>query len=77
MTVDAAVGITTGISAPIARTPSQVLVNPASKKEDLKQPGHIFPLIAKNGGVLRRAGHTEAAVDLATLAGSSARRRDL
>jgi 3,4-dihydroxy 2-butanone 4-phosphate synthase/GTP cyclohydrolase II len=69
VTVDASVGITTGVSAPDRAHTIGVLANPASKREDLKQPGHISPLIAKNGGVLRRAGHTEAAVDLATLAG--------
>jgi 3,4-dihydroxy 2-butanone 4-phosphate synthase/GTP cyclohydrolase II len=69
VTVDASVGVTTGVSAPDRAHTIGVLANPASKKEDLKQPGHINPLIAKNGGVLRRAGHTEAAVDLATLAG--------
>src|SRR3954454_17583861 len=45
------------------------IANPKSSPEDLVQPGHIFPLRAKDGGVLRRAGHTEAAVDLATMAG--------
>jgi 3,4-dihydroxy 2-butanone 4-phosphate synthase/GTP cyclohydrolase II len=69
VTVDASVGITTGVSAPDRAHTIGVLANPASKREDLKQPGHINPLIAKNGGVLRRAGHTEAAVYLATLAG--------
>ncbi len=47
----------------------QALINPATKPEDLGRPGHIFPLRAKAGGVLRRAGHTEATVDLAQLAG--------
>jgi 3,4-dihydroxy 2-butanone 4-phosphate synthase/GTP cyclohydrolase II len=69
VTVDASVGVTTGVSAHDRAHTIGVLANPASKREDLKQPGHINPLIAKNGGVLRRAGHTEAAVDLATLAG--------
>jgi 3,4-dihydroxy 2-butanone 4-phosphate synthase/GTP cyclohydrolase II len=63
------VGITTGASAPDRARTIQVLASPHSKKEDLKIPGHVNPLVAKNGGVLRRAGHTEAAVDLATLAG--------
>jgi 3,4-dihydroxy 2-butanone 4-phosphate synthase / GTP cyclohydrolase II len=67
--VDAAEGITTGISAPDRAKAIAVLANPSAKPEDLKQPGHTFPLIAKNGGVLRRAGHTEAAVDLARIAG--------
>jgi 3,4-dihydroxy 2-butanone 4-phosphate synthase/GTP cyclohydrolase II len=69
VTADAAVGITTGASAPDRARTIQVLASPHSKKEDLKIPGHVNPLVAKNGGVLRRAGHTEAAVDLATLAG--------
>ncbi len=69
VSVDAAQGIHTGISAPDRAQTISVLANPASKAGDLVQPGHIFPLIAKNGGVLRRAGHTEAAVDLATMAG--------
>lgn len=69
VSVDAAVGITTGISAPDRAKTISVLANPASKEGDLVQPGHVFPLIAKNGGVLRRAGHTEAAVDLAQMAG--------
>lgn len=68
VSVDATIGISTGISAPDRARTVAVLVDAAAKKEDLVQPGHIFPLIAKNGGVLRRAGHTEAAVDLATLA---------
>jgi 3,4-dihydroxy 2-butanone 4-phosphate synthase/GTP cyclohydrolase II len=67
--VDAAKGIESGISAPDRARTISVLVDPAGEPEHLVQPGHIFPLIAKNGGVLRRAGHTEAAVDLATLAG--------
>jgi 3,4-dihydroxy 2-butanone 4-phosphate synthase/GTP cyclohydrolase II len=69
VSVDAAEGITTGISAPDRAKTIAVLTNPASKEGDLVQPGHVFPLIAKAGGVLRRAGHTEAAVDLAVLAG--------
>ena len=69
VSVDAAEGITTGISAPDRARTISVLTNPASKEGDLVQPGHVFPLIAKAGGVLRRAGHTEAAVDLAVLAG--------
>src|SRR5207248_1398974 len=47
----------------------QIIANPVSEPNDLVQPGHVFPLRAKDGGVLRRAGHTEAAVDLATMAG--------
>ncbi len=69
VSVDAARGVTTGISAADRAEAVRVLVEPASVPADLVQPGHIFPLRAKPGGVLRRAGHTEAAVDLATLAG--------
>jgi 3,4-dihydroxy 2-butanone 4-phosphate synthase/GTP cyclohydrolase II len=62
-------GCTTGISAMDRSKTIQALVNPATKPEDLGRPGHIFPLRAKKGGVLRRAGHTEASVDFARLAG--------
>ena len=62
-------GITTGISAHDRAKTVQALMNPATRPSDLGRPGHIFPLIAKNGGVLRRTGHTEAAVDLTRLAG--------
>lgn len=62
-------GCTTGISAHDRAKTVQALVNPKTKPEELARPGHIFPLRAKEGGVLRRAGHTEAAVDLARLAG--------
>ncbi|MDX8364779.1 bifunctional 3,4-dihydroxy-2-butanone-4-phosphate synthase/GTP cyclohydrolase II [Cytobacillus sp. IB215665] len=62
---------TTGISAYERAETIKQLLNEHSKASDFKRPGHIFPLIAKKGGVLRRAGHTEAAVDLANLAGSS------
>ncbi|HVF96702.1 MAG TPA: bifunctional 3,4-dihydroxy-2-butanone-4-phosphate synthase/GTP cyclohydrolase II [Flavisolibacter sp.] len=62
-------GCTTGISAQDRSKTIQALINPATKPEELGRPGHIFPLIAKKGGVLRRAGHTEATVDLARLAG--------
>jgi 3,4-dihydroxy 2-butanone 4-phosphate synthase/GTP cyclohydrolase II len=62
-------GTTTGISAHDRAKTIQALVNPDTKPSDLGRPGHIFPLRAKNGGVLRRTGHTEAAVDLARLAG--------
>ena len=61
--------ISTGISAADRAATIQALVDPATRPEDLSRPGHIFPLRATPGGVLRRAGHTEAAVDLATLAG--------
>jgi len=62
-------GCTTGISAQDRAKTVQALIDPATKPEDLGRPGHIFPLRAKNEGVLRRAGHTEATVDLARLAG--------
>ena len=71
VSVDAARGITTGISAADRAATIRVLADEASIGRDLVQPGHIFPLQAKAGGVLRRAGHTEAAVDLARLAGLS------
>lgn len=62
-------GCTTGISAHDRSKTIQALVDPATRPEDLGRPGHIFPLRAKRGGVLRRAGHTEATIDLARLAG--------
>jgi 3,4-dihydroxy 2-butanone 4-phosphate synthase / GTP cyclohydrolase II len=62
-------GGTTGISAEDRARTIQIAINPASRAEDLVRPGHIFPLRARTGGVLKRAGHTEAAVDLARLAG--------
>src|SRR5258707_12305957 len=69
VSVDAARGVTTGISAYDRVTTILAIANPKSAPEDLNQPGQKFPLRAKDGGVLRRAGHTEAAVDLATMAG--------
>jgi len=69
ISVDAANGITTGISAADRAKTIKTLANPTSIPKDLVQPGHVFPLRAKTGGVLQRAGHTEAAVDLAQLAG--------
>lgn len=71
ITVDAATkfGVTTGISAFDRATTIKVAVDPESKPDDLRRPGHISPLVAKPGGVLQRAGHTEAAVDLARLSG--------
>jgi 3,4-dihydroxy 2-butanone 4-phosphate synthase/GTP cyclohydrolase II len=62
-------GCTTGISAHDRSKTVRALIDPSTKPEDLGRPGHIFPLRAKKGGVLRRAGHTEAAIDLARLAG--------
>ena len=71
VSIDAAshLGVTTGISADDRARTIQVAINPASRPEDLARPGHVFPLRARKGGVLKRAGHTEAAVDLARLAG--------
>ena len=62
-------GCTTGISAYDRATGIKALTHPETKSEDYARPGHIFPLVAKDGGVLRRTGHTEAAVDLAVMAG--------
>ncbi|MCY0900206.1 MAG: bifunctional 3,4-dihydroxy-2-butanone-4-phosphate synthase/GTP cyclohydrolase II [Firmicutes bacterium] len=69
VSVDAREGVTTGISAHDRAKTVAVLANPQSRPEDLVRPGHIFPLRAKPGGVLRRPGHTEASVDLAVMAG--------
>jgi len=69
VSVDAAEGISTGISAYDRAKTIAILADPQAKPEELVQPGHIFPLLARPGGVLQRAGHTEAAVDLASLAG--------
>ncbi|GAP97180.1 bifunctional 3,4-dihydroxy-2-butanone-4-phosphate synthase/GTP cyclohydrolase II [Leptolyngbya sp. NIES-2104] len=63
------IGVTTGISADDRAKTIQVVLDPATRPTDLRRPGHIFPLRARDGGVLKRAGHTEAAVDLAQLAG--------
>ena len=62
-------GTTTGISASDRAMTVKALIDPTTRPEDLARPGHIFPLRARDGGVLRRTGHTEAAVDLARLAG--------
>ncbi|MDE0598877.1 MAG: 3,4-dihydroxy-2-butanone-4-phosphate synthase, partial [Dokdonia donghaensis] len=62
-------GVTTGISASDRAKTVQALIDPQTKPYDLSRPGHIFPLKAKEGGVLRRTGHTEAAIDFARLAG--------
>jgi 3,4-dihydroxy 2-butanone 4-phosphate synthase/GTP cyclohydrolase II len=69
ISVDAVHGTSTGISAHDRAVTVRALIDPKTSPEDLARPGHIFPLRAMDGGVLRRAGHTEAAVDLATLAG--------
>ncbi len=68
VSVDSADGITTGISAKDRAETIRTLANPTAVPEDLVQPGHVFPLRARPGGVLQRAGHTEAAVDLSKLA---------
>lgn len=71
VTIDAAtrLGVSTGISAEDRARTIQVAINPATQPSDLHRPGHIFPIRAREGGVLKRAGHTEAGVDLAQLAG--------
>jgi len=69
VSVDLLKGCTTGISASDRSRTIQALIDPNTLPDDLGRPGHIFPLIGKDGGVLRRAGHTEAAIDLAVLAG--------
>ncbi len=73
VSIDAGIehGVTTGISAEDRAATIQVALNPATRPAELRRPGHIFPLRARPGGVLKRAGHTEAAVDLAQLAGLS------
>jgi 3,4-dihydroxy 2-butanone 4-phosphate synthase/GTP cyclohydrolase II len=69
VSVDAAIGTTTGISAADRTATIEALINQKTEPDDLRRPGHIFPLRYRTGGVLRRAGHTEAAVDLARMAG--------
>ena len=69
VSIEAAHGITTGISAADRALTIQTAVSPSAKPEDIVQPGHIFPLRAQKGGVLVRAGHTEAGVDLAQMNG--------
>ena len=69
VSIEAAEGITTGISAYDRAHTIRTAVKPDARPEDLSQPGHVFPLMAQPGGVLARAGHTEASVDLALLAG--------
>ena len=71
VSVDAKSGTTTGISAADRTTTVHALIDPQTRPDDLARPGHIFPLRYREGGVLKRAGHTEAAVDLARLAGLS------
>ena len=69
VSIEAREGITTGISAADRARTIAVAIDPVSGKSDIGSPGHVFPLVARDGGVLVRAGHTEAAVDLARLAG--------
>ncbi|MEN8007104.1 MAG: bifunctional 3,4-dihydroxy-2-butanone-4-phosphate synthase/GTP cyclohydrolase II [Candidatus Krumholzibacteriota bacterium] len=69
VSIDAATGVTTGISAADRSRTVEVFIDPATRPEDLARPGHIFPLEAQCGGVLKRAGHTEAVVDLCEAAG--------
>jgi 3,4-dihydroxy 2-butanone 4-phosphate synthase / GTP cyclohydrolase II len=69
VSIDAVRGVSTGISAEDRARTIQVAIHPDTKPQDLRRPGHIFPLRAVDGGVLKRAGHTEASVDLARLAG--------
>ncbi|KAK1285255.1 hypothetical protein QJS10_CPB20g00927 [Acorus calamus] len=69
VTVDAKTVTSTGVSAADRANTILELSSPDSKPEDFKRPGHVFPLKYRNGGVLKRAGHTEASVDLVTLAG--------
>src|SRR6478609_5635953 len=69
ISIEAATGVTTGISAADRARTIQAAVATAAKPTDVIMPGHIFPVMAKEGGVLRRAGHTEAGCDLARLAG--------
>src|SRR4051812_31620872 len=69
VTVDAREGVGTGISAADRAATMRLLADPGAAAEDFSRPGHVVPLRAREGGVLRRPGHTEAAVDLARLAG--------
>ena len=69
VSIDAKVGTSTGISAADRARTIKVAISPATKPKDLSRPGHVFPLRARSGGVLVRSGHTEAAVDLARIAG--------
>jgi 3,4-dihydroxy 2-butanone 4-phosphate synthase/GTP cyclohydrolase II len=67
VSVEAKVGVSTGISAADRATTVKTIIDPKTKADDLVHPGHMFPLRAREGGVLVRAGHTEAIVDVATL----------
>ena len=69
VSIEAKEGVTTGISAADRSRTIQTAIDNTKDKDDLTTPGHIFPLVARNGGVLSRAGHTEAAIDIVRLAG--------
>jgi 3,4-dihydroxy 2-butanone 4-phosphate synthase len=69
VTIEAASGVTTGVSAADRITTIRAAVADGAKPSDLNRPGHVFPLRAREGGVLSRGGHTEATIDLVTLAG--------
>ncbi|MEM7617431.1 MAG: 3,4-dihydroxy-2-butanone-4-phosphate synthase, partial [Pseudomonadota bacterium] len=69
VSIEAKDGISTGISAPDRARTIAIAIDPTNTKEDIVSPGHVFPLVAKDGGVLVRAGHTEASIDIAKLAG--------
>lgn len=69
LSIEAARGVTTGISAQDRATTIQAAIHPQAKASDIVRPGHVFPIVASPGGVLARAGHTEASVDLAEMAG--------
>ena len=75
MSIEAAEGVTTGISAADRAHTIRAAAAPDAKPADIVQPGHVFPLIAQPGGVLVRAGHTEAGCDLARARRASRRRR--
>ena len=67
ISIEAKKGITTGISAQDRAKTIRTAINPKVKKSEIVSPGHVFPLVARNGGVLERAGHTEASVDISKL----------
>ena len=69
ISIDANKGTTTGISAQDRSTTAKLVANPKSKPQDFDRPGHMFPLVARDGGILVRAGHTEASVDMAKICG--------
>ena len=70
VSIEAREGVTTGISASDRARTIAVAIDPTKGKDDIVTPGHVFPLVAQDGGVLERAGHTEASVDIARLAGA-------